>query len=334
MTKYIKKVGILFVILSLSLFACKSKSSNSNNIDSKDIGKIDPAPFDVDSAYRFIAYQLSFGSRTPNSEAHKDCMEWIIKKLQSWGYDVTTQQFNSVDYFGNKVKGYNIILNINPNVKNRVVLMAHWDSRQVADQDPVQENRSKPILAADDGASGVAVILEIARQVYLNKEIYNNIGIDIVFVDMEDVGHDSDDGSSESNWCQGSRYWASQIKHSVDKPSYGILLDMVGAKDAKFYLEQYSKVYASRYQNMLWDTAYKLGYNNYFFKQNGGTITDDHVEVIKTGNIPMVDIINFDPNTQNGFGKHWHTQGDNMNIIDKNTLKAVGETIFTTIINS
>lgn len=325
-------IHIFLCIVLFSFFSCKSTSKSDNGEFILQTKTLNPMYFNSDSAYFYVATQVGFGSRTPESKGHMRCQNWIVNTLQYWGYEVTTQQFDAVDYFGKKVKGYNILFSYNPLVNNRIVLMAHWDSRQVADNDPNQENRRKPILAADDGASGVGVILEIARQLSISKLNHNDLGIDFVLVDMEDAGHTKINGSDDEFWCQGSKYWANQIKYKQHSIRYGILLDMVGAKDAKFYFEQYSKAYASQYQNHIWDIANKLGYNDSFIKELGGAITDDHVPVIQIAGLPMVDIINYSPNRENGFGSHWHTLSDNMNIIDKKTLKIVGETVLTSII--
>lgn len=330
-----KKIAMLSFISILSFFSCKGKTSNaSNTSESENQDSVlveDREPFDADSAYNLVETQIKFGARTPNSKAHEDCRNWIINKIKSYGFEVEQQVFEGKDYFGKTVKGYNIITHINPQITERILLLAHYDTRQVSDNDPNAKNRELPVMGADDGASGVAVLLETLRTIANYPHRYDSTGIDMIFVDLEDNGGTNSDGSDNDNWCLGSKHYAKQIKNASDKPIYGILLDMVGAKDAKFCFELYSKAYAERYQASIWDLAKKLGYNNYFIPKTGSAITDDHVPLITIAGIPTVDIINFDNDREGGFGKHWHTQNDDISVIDKNTLKAVGETVLTFI---
>lgn len=333
----VMKYICLFILLlspTLYLISCKGKTAGNTTTDSLSQSSMDVEdrePFDADSAYNFVSKQVAFGARTPDSKAHQDCRKWITDKIKFYGYDVVVDEFEGNDYFGKKVKGYNLLTKINPDVKDRVLLLAHYDSRQVADSDSEPDNKNKPILAADDGASGVAVLMEIIRMTANYPHRYDSTGIDILFVDLEDGGHTDSEGKDDENWCLGSKHYAQMMKNSSEKPKYAILLDMVGAKDAKFCFEQYSKAYASRYQSGIWEMAKKLGYADYFLPKDGGAITDDHVPLITVAGIPAVDIINFDPERNGGFASHWHTQKDNMDVIDKNTLKSVGETVLTFI---
>jgi glutaminyl-peptide cyclotransferase len=214
---------------------------------------------------------------------------------------------------------------INPAAKSRVLLLCHWDSRGFADMDSVKANQSKPILAADDGASGVAVLLEIARAIRQKKL---DIGVDILFADVEDMGKDE---YGNDSYCLGTRHWAKNPHYYGYTANYGICLDMVGAKGATFLIEQQSKMIAGDWQNKVWNTANRLGHTSYFLYQDGGAITDDHMEINNYARIPCIDIINL--NSNGGFAPHWHTQQDNMDIIDKNTLKAVGETVLGVLYN-
>lgn len=334
----IMRYGIaMFVTLCVFplLVSCKSKDASKDNesdlYTNDSVSVEDREPFDADSAYNFVAAQVDFGPRTPGSKAHEDCRKWIIEKIGFYGFQVDVQSFDGKDYFNNNVKGYNILTRINPDIKDRVLLLAHYDSRQVSDNDAISENKHVAVLGADDGASGVAVLMEILRTVANYPHRYDSTGMDILFVDLEDNGHTNNNGKDDDNWCLGSKHYATVVKDSPIKPRYGILLDMVGAKGARFCMEQYSKIYAARYQKSIWDTAKRLGYENYFLGKDGGAITDDHVPMITIAGIPTVDIINFDPDTDKGFGSHWHTQKDNMGVIDTNTLRAVGETVLTFI---
>ena len=197
--------------------------------------------------------------------------------------------------------------------------MAHWDTRAVADQDPLISSQDKPITGADDGGSGVAVLQEALHP--------SGKAIDFVFFDLEDGGSSGDDGS----WCQGSQYWSKHPHSSSYKPRWGILLDMVGAKEARFYWEGLSKAYARPLLSTLWQVAGELGWGHYFVQADGGTMTDDHVAVVQDLGTPSVDIINYDPTRSTGFGSHWHTHADELSIISTETLRAVGQTVATTL---
>lgn len=282
--------------------------------------------FNADSAYQYIARQVAFGPRVPGTEAHAQCADWIVQTMKSFGHDVQIQEAKLKVYDGTEFTAKNIITTINPTAQNRVLLLAHWDSRPHADHDPNPANHNTPILAADDGGSGVGVLLEIARQLQKQPLDY---GVDIIFFDLEDYGVTEKDDS----WCLGSEYWSKNPHYDANKPLFGILLDMVGAKDARFYWEGYSKAYASAQMNQIWQTAANLGFGKFFKQADGGAITDDHVPIIKNLQIPVVDIINYDPNTPKGFAAHWHTKNDNMDIISTETLTAVGATVMTVLTN-
>ncbi len=301
-----------------------TQSTENTDTETKEAEKKQAISFDADSAYRFVSDQVAFGYRVPNTASHKACGDWIIKKLASWGYNTTEQSFQGTDYHDKAITGRNIIASLNPQKSERILLLAHYDTRAVADHDASIVNKTKPILGADDGASGVAVLMELARQAQKRK---STLGLDFLFVDMEDGGK----GGSEEGWCQGSQYWAKTPHVAGYKPKCAILLDMVGAKDAKFCWEAYSKAYAAPYLYSIWDTAAQLGWGAYFVNKDGSGLTDDHVPIIKELKVPALDIVNYDNNRENGFGEHWHTQGDNLNIISKETLQAVGETVGTAL---
>ena len=220
----------------------------------------------------------------------------------------------------------------NPESKRRVLLCAHWDSRPYADQDADKTKHHSPILGVNDGASGVGVLLEVARQLQQQAPA---IGIDIIFFDAEDYGipYFYQGAYKNDTWCLGSQYWG-RVPH-VDgyNARYGILLDMVGGKNATFYKEQFSQRTAGKYVNKIWNTAHRLGFGNFFPKEKGTEVTDDHMYVYNLRQIPCVDIINYDPNCDTGFGDFWHTIDDTMDIIDKGTLNAVGQTLLEVIYN-
>lgn len=315
---------LVTICASALLTACGGAQSGSASQGIATTEIVTPAPFDVDSAYRYVAEQVAFGPRVPGSSEHRRCGDWIAAKLKGLGYSVVEQRFPGMDYFGKPQEGRNIVAYLEPRPERRILLMAHWDTRAVADYDHDPSKRGTPILGADDGGSGVAVLLELARQNALTAE---PLGLDFIFFDLEDGGTSADNDS----WCLGSQYWAKNPHLPDYRAEYGVLLDMVGSKHAKFHWEGYSKAYAAPVMYKIWDTARQIGWSKYFVASDGGDMIDDHVPVIKHRGVPSVDIINYDQRNPKGFGNHWHTHGDNMNIIDKQTLRAVGETVATAL---
>ncbi|MDY3090939.1 MAG: M28 family peptidase [Porphyromonas sp.] len=316
-------------LIGTALLACNLSGGKTNkqpDVQAPEASvQMSPAPFDADSAYAYIQRQVDFGVRTPGSPGHRACGDWLVATLKGWGYSVTEQSFPGKDYYGKALEGRNIIASLNPTSAKRMLLMAHWDTRVVADADPDPSRQKQPIEGADDGGSGVGVLLELARQWSLSAP---NVGIDIVLFDQEDGGSSGDNDS----WCLGSQYWAAKPHVPDYRAEGGILLDMVGAKDARFHWESYSRSHAAPLLMELWDLAKSLGHIQYFPLSEGGGITDDHIPVIDKLGIPCVDIVNFSyDDGRQGFGEHWHTHTDNMSIIDKATLRAVGQTVATYI---
>lgn len=314
------KIKKFFTIISLLtvLLACSSQRNDntSENMHEETIIKMEIA-FNADSAYHNIEKQVSFGPRVPNTQAHRECREWLIAELTRYGAEVTRQDISLKAFDGTILDATNIIGSYNPSSDNRILLLAHWDCRPWADADPDPANHKKPVDGANDGASGVGVLLEIAR--LIEKHSISK-GIDILFVDAEDWGEDGNDES----WAMGSRYFANNPHKPGYRPNQAILLDMVGGHDAKFRKEFFSIQNAPTLVDKVWSVAAESGYGNYFSTEIGGAVTDDHVELLKVG-IPAIDIIEFHP--ENGFNPTWHTINDNMNGISKETLKAVGQTI-------
>jgi len=289
--------------------------------------------FDADSAYLFCQQQCDFGPRTMNSEAHEQCAQWIAQKFTQYGYQVTLQKADLKGYDGTILKSSNIIATApaagdSGAFANRLLVCAHWDSRPWADNDPDSANWHKPVMAANDGASGVAVMLELARQ--LQQHDSTNVAVDFVCFDAEDWGVPQWSNQSDADsWALGAQYWAANCPQSVAKNyRYAILLDMVGGQGAKFYHEGFSLEHARPVVDKIWQAASAAGYGSFFPSQPGGYVTDDHVPVNEKAHIPCVDIINHYPECpQSNFGPTWHTINDDMQHLDRNTLKAVGQTL-------
>lgn len=324
---------IRYIILAIApfLICCNSQTTQTANSNTQtNIELIKTPVFNADSAYDYTAKQVAFGPRVPTSKAHEGCAKYLAAKLKQLGADVTIQEGEVMLFDKNRVTCKNIIGQFNKANPNRVVLFSHWDSRPFADQDENISMRNVPIDGASDGASGVGVLLELARN--LGKESAT-IGVDIIFLDVEDYGQPqfSKLPPNEDSWCLGTQYWGKNIERNNYSPRFGILLDMVGAKDAMFYHEGYSMQYAPQVVEKVWKAASALGHGNRFVYENGGTITDDHVYVNQLTAIPTIDIIQYDPASNTSFGTYWHTHKDNMSIIDKNTLSAVGQTLMQVI---
>ncbi len=315
------------VLLVAALFSsCKSNKQTTEEV----LQPVGPA-FVADSAMAYCKAQCDFGPRTMNSKAHDLCEEWIVNKFKGFGLEVETQKADLTGWDGTKLHSTNIIAHFNPQAQRRILICAHWDSRPWADNDPDSTNWHKPVLAANDGASGVGVMLELAR--ILQNDTTLAIGVDLVCFDAEDYGTPqwAEKGEdSESTWALGAQYWAENLPENYE-PQFGILLDMVGGQGAKFYQELYSLRYAASIVDKVWSAARHAGYGSLFTNEAGKGITDDHIPVNEAG-IPTVDVIPCYPDCdQSVFGPTWHTVNDDMEHLDINTLKAVGQMLIQVI---
>jgi len=312
-----------FLVLLVLAVSCGKKTEKP----SASVVAVEVPKFNADSAYAFVQRQVDFGSRIPNSEAHKKTGEYLEKQLKAYGAQVIVQSFQAKTFDGTTVNLKNIIASFDPGKQKRIMLAAHWDTRPFADKDSLK--RDAKFDGANDGASGVGVLLEIARQLQSNK---TRAGVDIVLFDGEDWGEKFDAHSRpplpegwEDWWCLGSQYWSKNTHKPGYRAYYGILLDMVGARDARFFHEGTSMQYAPRVVEKVWSAASILGYSNYFISEDATAITDDHLFVSSNAKIPMIDIVQYE--TRNGWGSFHHTTNDNMSVIDKETLQAVGSTV-------
>ncbi|MBC3788036.1 M28 family peptidase [Spirosoma utsteinense] len=341
MTKYF----VSLIVLALTAGSCKEKSSQSDTTQTTNQPPMVTAPaFNADSAYAFIDRQVAFGPRVPNTPAHVQTGNYLAAKLKEFGCTVTEQTFVATTWDGKKLNARNIIGSINPQATKRILLASHWDSRPVADNDTDKADQKKPVTAANDGASGVGVLLELARTIQQAQK-KPSVGIDLVFFDAEDWGNgekaagDTKDGLTVGGqpidfigFCLGSRYWSKNPHKPGYSAYYGILLDMVGAKGATFAKEGYSQQLAPSVVNTVWQTASRAGYSQFFVDQPGGPITDDHLAPNLIAKVPMIDIIHTNINS-GGFFEAWHTADDNMSYIDRTTLKAVGQTLTQVLYN-
>ena len=318
----------LIIITTLLIIGCSSEPKQKNKLVSKPKVKIEVPTFNADSAYGFVAKQVSFGPRVISSKGWRDCAIWLEKKLKTYTPSVIVQEASITTYDGKHHTLKNIIASFSNEKNNRVALFAHWDSRHIADHDT--ENQNKPILGANDGGSGVGVLIEMARQFSI---LNPKIGVDIILFDAEDYGQpeNSDFPVMQDSWCLGSQYWSNNPHKPNYFAQYGILLDMVGAKDATFRHEQISFYYASNILQKVWRKASRLGFGNHFVFESANQILDDHYYVNTITGIPTIDIIEYDPATESNFNKHWHTHKDDMDNIDKSTLNAVGQTLLEVI---
>ena len=322
------KKGFLLFLFPLCIISCKSVSKEGNTIETIE-KNIEKPLFSADSTYRFIEEQIAFGPRIPNTPAQKKCADYLSNKLKQYGAEVIIQTTKLPIYNGQIVPCYNIIGSFNPNIKRRLLLCAHWDTRPFSDR--ADKNQNTPNLGVDDGASGVAVLIEIARQIQIKQP---NLGIDIIFFDLEDYGPPASEETKYTGgdfYALGTQYWCKNPHIPNYSASNGILLDMVGAKNATFTYEGVSMQYAPDFMKQIWNNAASLGYGKYFVKRISNPIIDDHYYINTLTTTPTIDIIFRTFETESGFAKHWHTHDDTIDNID--TLQAVGETVLATIYN-
>lgn len=324
----------LALLLGVTLFAGACGKNNGNAQQNTNQNSSPAAAvlgsFNADSAYNFIDTQVKFGPRVPGSTAHADCRDWLIGTLRRFGADSVYVQNAKVKAFnGDILPITNIIASYNSSANKRVLLAAHWDTRPWADKSTSLDDRAKPVPGANDGGSGVGVLLEIARNLAIKQP---SIGIDIALFDAEDYGNNDGFEDNSDSWCLGSQYWVkNMVPYSkYNKAAYGILLDMVGGRGARFHYELFSQEFARLATVKVWSEAEKLGYSDYFIREKGAPITDDHVVLTRAG-IPTTNIIESVNDETQSFNPTWHTLDDSMENIDRSSLKAVGETVLNVI---
>ena len=321
----LKKIALISLVL-LSITSCDNKqNSKPASQPVPQVKQVVIPKFNADSAYNYVKKQLDFGPRVPESPAHAQCADWFVNFFNDKADTVYVQNFRTRLYDGKGIDGKNIIAAFNPEAKKRILLAAHWDSRPFADHDPDENNWNTPIDGANDSASGVGVLMEIARVL---KDNPLNIGVDIILFDLEDYGAPYYLNLMTNNdWALGSQYWAKNPHIYNYRAYFGILLDMVGAPNPKFPKEYYSQQFAPALSNDIWRVARELGYDEYFSNELGHPINDDHIYVNAIARIPMIDIIHLENNSESSFYPYWHTVKDNIEQIDAKTLGMVGDVV-------
>lgn len=330
-------VALASLLLATACNDNKTASTTETAAATEPQQKLPKAPaFSADSAYAYTARQVAFGPRVPNSKAHVACGDYLVAKLKSFGLKVTEQPFSAMTFDGTNIRGRNIIAQYQPQAARRVAIFGHWDTRPFADADKDPKKKNKAMDGASDGASAVAVALEMARTLAQQPEAAApNVGVDFIFFDAEDWGYEAEtqkdlknqlDGSGTDSWCLGSQYWAKNLVPAGYKAEYGVLLDMVGAKGGSFTREGVSRAKARAPLDRIWNTAAQLGYSDFFRFEDTNDITDDHVYANQAG-IPTLDIYDHPPYGDAFFPPYHHTTQDNMSIIDRKPMKAVGQTL-------
>ena len=315
--------SLFAVLLAAFLIAC---GGSVQKTDTTQHTALQVPSFSADSAYAYVAEQVAFGPRVPNTPEHDACAAYLSSSLERMGAKVVCQEASLTAFDGSVLRATNIIGSFSPEKQRRILLCAHWDSRPFSDAEADPALWNTPIDGANDGASGVGVLLEIAR---LIPGMNLNVGVDIIFFDAEDYGTPEfyQGPQGQDTWCLGSQHWAKTPHVPNYKAEYGILLDMVGAPDALFTYEHFSYQYGAYLLEKVWKTAHNLGYGRWFVPTKTYPITDDHYYINTVAKIPCIDIIHHYPHTAHGFGSFWHTQADNLSGINKTTLAAVGNTL-------
>lgn len=324
---------LTFLAVAAMLTGCANRGgARGGAADEAQEPALNEVAVNADSLYGFVEAQVALGPRTPGSKAHAECVALIQSELHRMGVDTVEVQRAPVTTFkGDRFTAQNILGRINPKAANRVLFLAHYDTRPWADNDPDEANHTTPVVGANDGGSGVACLLEAAR--VLAPSLPDSLGLDLLFVDMEDSGESNSSDEDELSWCLGSQEWVKALPYSAaNRPRFGILFDMVGGTDARFHREYFSQRHAAPIVNKVWDIARRSGFADRFLNETGGGIVDDHLWMNRAG-IPCINIIE-SRNPQTGaFNPTWHTVTDDLLHIDRASLKAAAQTAVNSVIN-
>lgn len=273
----------------------------------------DRPPFNSASAWEHLRRQVAFGPRIPGTPGHAAQLRWMKEYLAARADTTIEQPFTHVTRAGETLRMTNLFARFRPDAQDRVLLVAHWDTRPKSDQAAGAADREKPVPGANDGASGVAVLLELADML---KRKPAGIGVDLLLVDGEDYGPTGDD------MYLGAKHFAANLPAGY-RPFYGILLDMVGDKDPRFPVESNSRQFAPEVVQRVWGLAQEMGYGDVFVPSDGGAVEDDHIPLNRAG-IRTIDIIDFDYGPGH---RYWHTPQDVPENTSAESLRIVGEVI-------
>jgi len=298
------------LLLCLCILSCGNGKQQPPARPTREAQNVQVPEFDGKLAFEQLTRQTSFGPRVPGTSAHDECLKYLQTTLQNYGATVTLQPFDHTGYSGELLKMTNVVASFNSVAATRILLIAHWDSRPQADQEQDASKRSLPILGANDGASGVAILMEIARHLRNNPPA---TGIDMLLVDGEDYGREGD----LDNYLLGTKYFVDHLPPGF-KPAFGILLDMVGDKDLEIPKEPNSLQYAPDIVELIWSTAKSMGVYQ-FSDRIQRPVIDDHLPLNEAG-IKTVDLIDFDY-------PQWHTTGDTPDKCSPESLQAVGRVL-------
>jgi glutaminyl-peptide cyclotransferase len=282
-----------------------------------------------------VAYaqtQVDFGPRVPGTEGHRRTGDWIVAQMRARADTVVEQRWTHVTQRGDSLPMRNILARFRPDMEQRVLYVAHWDTRPVADRDRNLGARQTPIPGANDGASGVALLIALGDVL---KKTAPSFGVDLLFVDGEDYG--SFDDPNNPDVLIGSRYFAEHLPSPDYRPLFGVVWDMIGDRDLNIYQEGNSVDAAPEVVQRVWQTAKELGYEAYFVPEVIEPITDDHVPLIKKG-LRVIDVIDIDygPPIDNGVrpaATYHHTMQDTIDKISAQSLQIVGD-VATTLVTA
>lgn len=269
-----------------------------------------PAEFDAGAAMGYLRAQLDFGPRVPGSAAHRRAGDWLVREFGARADTVLVQAWTHVTADGRRLPMRNVVARFNPRAARRVLYVAHWDSRPRAEKSTRPEDRDKPIPGANDGASGVAMLLALADAL---KERPAAVGVDLLLVDGEDWG----DFDTLTDVLIGARWFAGHFPDPGYAPEFAVVWDMIGKADARFLYESHSVRAAPEVVQRVWTTAQRLGHGAYFPTREYGPITDDHLPLIEAG-LKAIDVIDLD------YAYH-HTLEDTEDKVSRATLQVVGD---------
>ncbi len=316
------------LFLLLLFVSCGGKKNDEEHMKSAFTPPAALPAFDARRCHDLLEVQVAFGPRVPNSASHENCLEFFVRFFDSLGLAPEKQQFEITGYRGERMKLTNVIARLRPSSRERILLAAHWDSRPFADMEKDPDRALRPIPGANDGASGVAVLLHLAEILRMRPP---DIGVDIVLFDGEDYGREND----ESMFCLGAKYY-SATRDARTGIRFGILLDLVGDRDAVFPKEGFSRRYAADIQDLLWTEAARMGLTR-FSPAVHGAILDDHVPLNTVAGIKTVDIIDaalVGHDKSSPRRQYWHTLGDTPEQCEPETLGDVGRLLLSIIYGS